>query len=78
MPVPKPRNTDGERDAIKAGKSADAIWPDEPAKTAQKGTDARWTLKIDEKARCRTDGTPANSVIGHRRQSNAAPDLPKH
>ena len=31
--------------AIKAGKSAAEIWP-QPAKAAQKDTDARWTLKL--------------------------------
>ncbi len=46
VPAPKQRNTDGERNALKAGKSADEIWPEEPAKAAQKNTDARWTLKI--------------------------------
>lgn len=58
VPAPKQRNTDGERDAIKAGKSADEIWPDETAKAAQKDTDARWTLKIGGKVRYRPDGTP--------------------
>src|SRR5690606_525155 len=50
VPAPKQRNTDGERKAIKAGKSADEIWPDKPAKAAQKDTDARWTLKIRQGA----------------------------
>ena len=58
VPAPKQRNTDDERDAIKAGKSADEIWPNEPAKAAQKDTDARWTLKIGGKVRYRPDGTP--------------------
>ncbi len=58
VPAPKQRNTDGERDAIKAGKSAGEIWPDEPAKAAQKDTDARWMLRIGGKVRDRTDGTP--------------------
>ena len=58
VPAPKQRNSDGEREAIKAGKSADEIWPDEPAKAAQKDTDARWTLKIGGKVRYRPDGTP--------------------
>ena len=30
--APKQRSTDGERNAIKADKSADEIWQDEPAK----------------------------------------------
>jgi IS5 family transposase len=58
VPAPKQRNTDGERDAIKAGKTAKQIWPDEPNKAAQKDTDARWTLKIGGKVRHRPDGTP--------------------
>lgn len=46
VPAPKQRNTDGEKEAVKAGKSAAEIWPDEPNKAAQKDTGARWTLKI--------------------------------
>nr|WP_234810830.1 transposase [Sphingobium herbicidovorans] len=57
MPAPKQRNTEGEREAIKSGKSAE-IWPDEPNKAAQKDTDARWTLKIGGKVRHREDDTP--------------------
>ena len=44
--APKQRNTAAEKDAIKAGKGAAEIWPDQPAKAAQKDTDARWTLKF--------------------------------
>ena len=44
--APKQRNTAAEKDAIKAGKTAGEIWPDQPAKAAQKDTDARWTLKF--------------------------------
>lgn len=44
--APKQRNTAAEKDAIKAGKSAAEIWPENPAKAAQKDTDARWTLKF--------------------------------
>ena len=58
VPAPKQRNTDGEKEAIKAGKSAREIWPDEPNKAAQKDVDARWTLKIGGKVRYRPDGTP--------------------
>ena len=43
--APKQRNTDDEKAAIKAGKSASEIWPDKPAKAAQKDTQARWTVK---------------------------------
>jgi IS5 family transposase len=40
VPAPKQRNTDGEKEAVKAGKSAKEIWPDEPNKAAQKDTNA--------------------------------------
>ncbi len=42
--APRQRNTKDEKEAIKAGKSADEIWPDQPAKAAQKDTDAREKL----------------------------------
>ncbi len=58
VPAPKQRNTEGEREAIKSGKSAKEIWPGEPHKAAQKDIDARWTLKIGGKVRYRADGTP--------------------
>lgn len=58
IPAPKQRNTDLEKQAIKEGKSAEDIWPDEPSKAAQKDTDARWTLKVGGKVRYRPDGTP--------------------
>lgn len=58
VPAPRQRNTEGEREAIKSGKSAGDIWPDEPNKAAQKDTDARWTLKVGGKVRYRADGTP--------------------
>lgn len=58
VPAPRQRNTEGEREAIKSGKSARDIWPDEPNKAAQKDTDARWTIKVGGKVRYRADGTP--------------------
>ena len=58
VPAPRQRNTDGEQQAIKDGKTAAEIWPNEPAKAAQKDTDARWTLKVGGKVRYRADGTP--------------------
>lgn len=70
VPAPKQRNTDSEREAIKAGKSAKEIWPDEPEKAAQKDTNARWTLKVGGKQRYRPDGTPlpmiATPVFGYK------------
>ena len=58
VPAPKQRNTEGEKEAIKEGRSASEIWPDQPNKAAQKDTDANWTLKIGGKVRYRADGTP--------------------
>ncbi|XID29316.1 transposase (plasmid) [Acetobacter orientalis] len=58
VPAPRQRNIEGEREAIKSGKSARDIWPDEPNRAAQKDTDARWTLKVGGKVRYRADGTP--------------------
>jgi IS5 family transposase len=42
--------------------SANEIWPDEPNKAVQKDIDARWTLKIGKKVRCRADG-PSLHII---------------
>ena len=54
--APKQRNNDGEKRAIKDGKTAGEIWPGKPAKAAQNDTDARWTVKYS-KARPVADGT---------------------
>lgn len=59
--APKQRNTAAEKEAIKAGKSAAEIWPDQPAKAAQKDPDARWTLKF-AKARALPDGRPGIDI----------------
>lgn len=70
VPAPKQRNTDAEKEAIKEGKTAAEIWPDDPAKAAQKDVDARWTLKIGGKVRYKPDGTPlpqiATPVFGYK------------
>jgi IS5 family transposase len=58
VPAPKQRNTDPEKAAIKEGRNAQDIWPDDSDKAAQKDTDARWTLKVGGKIRYRPDGTP--------------------
>lgn len=55
--APKQRNTDTEKSAIKEGRSAAEIWPDQPARAAQKDTDARWTVKFS-KAKPAADGIP--------------------
>jgi hypothetical protein len=55
--APRQRNTDAEKARIKAGESADKIWPEKPAKARQKDVDARWTVK-HSKAKPAPDGTP--------------------
>jgi len=62
IPAPKQRNSEGEKEAVKAGKTARQIWPDKPNKAAQKDVDARWTLKIGGKIRRRPDGTPLPQI----------------
>ena len=46
--APRQRNTRAEKEAIKAGRTARQIWPEQPHKAAQKDTDARWTVKISK------------------------------
>ena len=70
VPAPRQRNTQAEKAAIKAGKAARQIWPDQPNKAAQKDVDARWTLKTGGQVRHRPDGTPlpmiATPVFGYK------------
>ena len=67
--APRQHNTRAEKEAIKAGKSAEEIWPDKTAKAAQKDTDARWTVKFSQ-AKARLDGSPpldlATPVFGYK------------
>jgi transposase, IS5 family len=53
--APRQRNTEAEKTAIRAGKTAAEIWPEKPAKARQKDVDARWTLKVT-KAKPAEDG----------------------
>jgi len=55
--APRQRNTEDEKARIKAGESADKIWPDKPARARQKDTDGRWTVK-HSKAKPAADGKP--------------------
>jgi IS5 family transposase len=70
VPAPKQRNTDEEKAAVTAGKSARQIWPGKPDKAHQKDVDARWTVKVGGKVRYRPDGTPlpqiATPVFGYK------------
>jgi hypothetical protein len=54
--APRGRNTAEEKAAIEAGKTANEIWPDHPAKATQNDTDAPWTVKTS-KGKVKTDGT---------------------
>jgi len=55
--APRQRNSEPEKAAIKAGKTAGEIWPEKPAKARQKDVDARWTMKFS-KAKPAADGKP--------------------
>lgn len=57
--APRQRNTAAEKEQIKAGKSAAEIWPDDPAKAAQKDVDAGWTVKTSRPR----EGTTAERVL---------------
>lgn len=46
--APRQHLDDGEKEAIKEGKTAEEIWGDEPNKAAQKDTHARWTVKFSK------------------------------
>ncbi len=54
--APRQRNTDGEKEAIKAGRIPED-WAGKPAKLRQKDRDARWTVKYS-KAKPKADGKP--------------------
>lgn len=54
--APRQRNSDGEKEAIKAGRIPEGL-KDKPAKLRQKDRDARWTVKFS-KAKSKEDGTP--------------------
>lgn len=59
--APRQRNTEEEKAAIKAGKTARQIWPDHPHKAAQKDTDARWMVKT-RKGTLEADGTVKRDI----------------
>ena len=63
VPAPKQRNTEEEKEAIKAGQTCEEIWPGESNKAAQKDIDARWTLQIANKVRYRADGSPLPKIV---------------
>lgn len=70
--APRQRNTALEREAIKAGRTAAEIWPDEPARAAQKDTDARWTLKFAKPVLSLSKG-PARCPMAGRGSTSPSP-----
>jgi len=56
VPAPGWGNTEDEKAAVKADKSAKEIRPNKCNKAVQKDIDARWTLKTGGKVRYRPDG----------------------
>lgn len=70
--APRQHLDDGEKAAIKAGKTATEIWTNDRAKAAQKDADARWTVK-SSKARPAEDGRKA---AGRHRHSGVRPQEP--
>ena len=52
----KQRNNVDDKNAIKSGKSAAEIWPDEPNKARQKDVNARWTVKQSKTPMSKQDG----------------------
>lgn len=58
--APRQRNTDGEKDDLKAGR-VPAAWAAKPAKLRQKDRDGRWTLKRGRKKK-RPDGGTALQI----------------
>jgi len=61
-PAPKQRNTEEEKAAIKAGRSAKQIWRGKHSKAHQKYVDAHWTVTIGGEIRYRPDGTPLPQI----------------
>jgi hypothetical protein len=78
--APKQRNTAPEKAAIKAGKAAAEIWPDEPARAAQKDTDVRWTLMFAKGAPggCQAGGRHRHSQLRLQKQHRDLPELWLH
>lgn len=61
--APRQRNTEPEKAQIKDGRSASEIWPDQPAKAAQKDTHARWTVKFSKAKPAKDGSKPVDIAI---------------
>ena len=68
--APRQRNTEAEKAAIKAGKTAAEIWPEKPAKARQKDRHgrgrARWRRERSGNTPCRHPRAGASSTGGSR------------
>ncbi len=60
--APRQRMTSSEKARAKAGEDAKDIWPDNPAKAAQKDTDARWMVKYSKAKTTKTGEKDAGLV----------------
>ena len=60
--APRQRMTKEEKARARAGESASDIWPDAPARAAQKDTDARWTVKYSKARKTKDGGKDAGLV----------------
>lgn len=58
IPAPRQHLDEAEKAAIKDGRTAAEIWPDDPHKAAQKDVDARWTLKVSKPKSGRAGAPP--------------------
>jgi len=60
--APRQRMTKEEKERAKAGEDACDIWPDDPAKAAQKDTNARWMVKYSKAKKTKTGEKDAGLV----------------
>ena len=60
--APRQRMSREEKERARAGESASGIWPDDPAKAAQKDTSARWTVRYSRARTTREGGKDAGLV----------------
>jgi IS5 family transposase len=76
--APKQRNTQGEKAAIKEGKKAGEIWPDEPARAAQKDpayrsqANEKWLKAQGRVSRVHRKKPRGKPMPDHVRRGNAA------
>ena len=76
VPAPRQRINIGEKAEIRAGKTAQDVWPDNLASARQKNVNAKWILKVSKSAKPRIDGTmlPTLAVPVFRYNSHVSTD----